>query len=138
MVSGLNPLMSEGDVSCVFSQYGEIVDIKLLKFKNEKNEIVNKGIGFICYEDQRSTILAVDNFNGITLCDYKILVDHISEYKLPKNNFNKSNKITDLEKEIYKPSGPDGLGWGEYRNSEIKDIYEVNKNNNISFENNLL
>lgn len=25
----------------------------------------SKGFCFICYEDQRSTILAVDNFNGI-------------------------------------------------------------------------
>ena len=24
-----------------------------------------KGYGFLCYEDQRSTDLAVDNFNGI-------------------------------------------------------------------------
>jgi len=27
-----------------------------------------KGYGFLCYEDQRSTILAVDNFNGIKVC----------------------------------------------------------------------
>ena len=24
-----------------------------------------KGFAFLCYEDQKSTILAVDNFNGI-------------------------------------------------------------------------
>ncbi len=27
-----------------------------------------KGFGFIGYEDQRSTILAVDNLNGIKVC----------------------------------------------------------------------
>lgn len=27
----------------------------------------SKGFCFLCYQDQRSTVLAVDNFNGITV-----------------------------------------------------------------------
>ena len=47
----------------------------------------SKGFGFLCYEDQRSTILAVDNFNGLKLCKRTIRVDHVQTYKLPKGLF---------------------------------------------------
>lgn len=43
-------------------RYGEIVNINLVR---DKKTGKSKGFCFICYEDQRSTILAVDNFNGI-------------------------------------------------------------------------
>jgi RNA recognition motif-containing protein len=46
----------------LFNRYGEIVNINLIR---DKSTGKSKGFGFICYEDQRSTILAVDNFNGI-------------------------------------------------------------------------
>ena len=68
----------------------------------------SKGFGFIAYEDQRSTDLAVDNLNGIKLCNRTIKVDHCAEYKLPKEYLNKDSPQ-------YRPTGPDGLGWGKYR-----------------------
>lgn len=43
-------------------RYGEIVNINLVR---DKKTGKSKGFCFICYEDQRSTVLAVDNFNGI-------------------------------------------------------------------------
>lgn len=43
-------------------RYGEVVNINLIRDKDTGKQ---KGYGFLCYEDQRSTILAVDNFNGI-------------------------------------------------------------------------
>ena len=43
-------------------RYGEIVNINLVK---EKKTGKSKGYCFLAYEDQRSTVLAVDNFNGI-------------------------------------------------------------------------
>lgn len=46
-----------GKVSC---RYGEIVNINMVR---DKKTGKTKGYAFICYEDQRSTILAVDNFN---------------------------------------------------------------------------
>lgn len=37
----------------------------------------------MCFQDQRSTILSVDNFNGIKLCRRPIQVDHC-DYRTPK------------------------------------------------------
>jgi hypothetical protein len=38
----------------------------------------------LAYEDQRSTNLAVDNLNGIELCGRQIQVDHVKQYKIPR------------------------------------------------------
>lgn len=80
-VGGLDYELTEGDLIAVFSQYGEIVNINLIR---EKTTGKSKGFAFICYEDQRSTILAVDNLNTITLCKRIIRVDHVQNYKVPK------------------------------------------------------
>ncbi|MFH4977684.1 hypothetical protein AB6A40_004393 [Gnathostoma spinigerum] len=80
-VGGLPYDLNEGDIIAVFSQYGEIVNINLIRdHKTGKS----RGFCFLCYQDQRSTILAVDNFNGITLLKRVIRVDHVEEYKVPK------------------------------------------------------
>ena len=44
---------------------------------------VSQGFCFIKYENQKSTILAVDNFNGIELLGRTIRVDHKHKYNLP-------------------------------------------------------
>jgi len=44
-----------------FKRWGEIVDVDLIR---DKETGKSKGFAFIAYEDQRSTVLAVDNFNG--------------------------------------------------------------------------
>lgn len=61
-VGGLPYDLTEGDIICVFSQYGEIVNINLVRDKKTGKQ---KGFCFICFEDQRSTVLTVDNLNGI-------------------------------------------------------------------------
>ena len=43
-------------------RYGEIVNINLVRDKKTGKP---KGFCFLCYDDQRSTVLAVDNLNGI-------------------------------------------------------------------------
>jgi RNA-binding motif X-linked protein 2 len=43
-----------------------------------------KGFGFVMYEDQRSTILAVDNLNGAKVLERTLRVDHVKNYKQPK------------------------------------------------------
>lgn len=43
-----------------------------------------KGFGFLMYEDQRSTVLAVDNLNGAKVLDRTLRVDHVRDYKAPK------------------------------------------------------
>ena len=42
-------------------RYGEVVDINLVR---DKKTGKSRGFCFAAYEDQRSTVLAVDNFNG--------------------------------------------------------------------------
>ncbi|CAG8470290.1 9232_t:CDS:2 [Racocetra fulgida] len=44
----------------------------------DKNTGQSKGFAFLKYEDQRSTVLAVDNLNNIQLLGRTIRVDHAS------------------------------------------------------------
>ena len=60
-MGGLPYDLSEGDVIVIFSQFGEIVDVNMPRDKDTGKP---KGFAFIAYEDQRSTVLAVDNLNG--------------------------------------------------------------------------
>ncbi|KAF9418184.1 hypothetical protein BGZ94_009763, partial [Podila epigama] len=60
-VGGLPHHLTEGDVICVFSQYGEVVGINLVR---DKETGKSRGFCFLKYLDQRSTVLAVDNMNG--------------------------------------------------------------------------
>ena len=82
-IGGLPYDLTEGDVLCVFSQYGEIVNINLVR---DKKTGKSQGYGFLCYEDQRSTILAVDNLNSIKLGGRTIRVDHVLNYRPPKSD----------------------------------------------------
>ncbi len=116
-VGGLNFNMNEGDISAVFSQYGEIVDLRLAR---DDKTGKSRGFAYISYEDQRSTDLAVDNLNGITLCERIIKVDHVDQYKVPK-------EYLDSESDTYKPTGPDGLGWGKYRVLNKECLESLNK-----------
>lgn len=61
-VGNLDYALTEGDIYTVFEQYGSIVD---LDYKRDSKTGIPKGFCFLAYEDQRSTDLAVDNFNGI-------------------------------------------------------------------------
>merc|ERR1712059_243056 len=45
----------------------------------------SRGFGFLCYMDQRSTVLSVDNLNGVKVLGRTIRVDHVHQYKLPKD-----------------------------------------------------
>lgn len=60
-VGNLDHSLSEGDVICVLSQFGEIEDIHLIR---EEDTGKSKGFGFVKYEDARSCVLAVDNLCG--------------------------------------------------------------------------
>ena len=80
-IGNLNYGMNEGDIAIVFSEYGEIVDLRLAR---DKKTGKSRGFAFLAYEDQRSTILAVDNFNGAEVCGRTLRVDHIKKYKPPR------------------------------------------------------
>ncbi|XP_075291808.1 RNA-binding motif protein, X-linked 2 [Opisthocomus hoazin] len=93
-VGGLPYELTEGDVICVFSQYGEVVNINLVR---DKKTGKSKGFCFLCYEDQRSTVLAVDNFNGIKIKGRTIRVDHVANYRPPKD----SDDLDDVTKTLH-------------------------------------
>ncbi|KAL0574205.1 RNA-binding protein Cwf29 [Marasmius crinis-equi] len=80
-VGGLNTELTEGDVITIFSQYGEIMDINMPRDKETGKP---KGFAFLMYEDQRSTILAVDNLNGAKVLERTLRVDHVKNYRQPK------------------------------------------------------
>ncbi|XP_041498829.1 RNA-binding motif protein, X-linked 2-like isoform X3 [Microtus oregoni] len=92
-LGGLPYELTEGDIICVFSQYGEIVNINLVR---DKKTGKSKGFCFLCYEDQRSTVLAVDNFNGIKIKGRTIRVDHVSNYRTPQE----SEDVDDVTREL--------------------------------------
>ena len=135
-ICGFPKEVTEGDLVIVFSQYGEIVDVRIVR---DKKTGKSKGYGYLCYENQKSTILAVDNLNGIKIGGNAILVDHVEEYKLPKefevSDNEEDKKIIDDNKSIdeaksellkkkreYKLTGPDGKGWGKDRILSEEDI----------------
>lgn len=80
-IGGLEGVLTEGDIVCVFSQWGEIEDIALVRDEATGR---SKGFCFLKYEDARSAILAVDNMNGVSLLGKVLRVDHKLEYKRPE------------------------------------------------------
>lgn len=70
--------LTEGDLLAIFAQYGEVVDVNLVR---DKGTGKSKGFAFVAYEDQRSTNLAVDNLNGAQVVGRTIRVDHVDKYK---------------------------------------------------------
>ncbi|PKA52726.1 Zinc finger CCCH domain-containing protein 25 [Apostasia shenzhenica] len=77
-IGGIPFDLTEGDLLAVFAQYGEVVDVNLVR---DKATGKSKGFAFLAYEDQRSTILAVDNLNGAKVLGRIVRVDHVSSYK---------------------------------------------------------
>uniref|UniRef100_A0A0D6R6X8 C3H1-type domain-containing protein n=1 Tax=Araucaria cunninghamii TaxID=56994 RepID=A0A0D6R6X8_ARACU len=80
-VGGVSYDLTEGDLLAVFAQYGEVVDVNLIR---DKTTGKSKGFAFLAYQDQRSTILAVDNLNGATIVGRTVRVDHVANYKRKK------------------------------------------------------
>ena len=86
--------LTEGDVIAVVSQYGEIEDINLVR---EEGTGKSKGFCFVKYEDCRSCVLAVDNFNGSKVLGRSLRVDHVGNYRLPKHLREKEEGNEDME-----------------------------------------
>ena len=80
-VGGLGPELTEGDVACVLSQWGEVEDLHLVRDELSGR---SKGFCFVKYEDRRSAILCVDNMNGTQLLGRTLRVDHKLEYVPPR------------------------------------------------------
>ena len=92
---GLSRDLTEGDVITIFSQYGEVMNINMPRDKETGKP---KGFAFLMYEDQRSTILAVDNLNGANILERTIRVDHVKNYK-EKRVKNQDGELVDPEEQ---------------------------------------
>ena len=80
-IGNLAPELNEGDVLCVFSQWGEVEDLHLVRDEGTGR---SKGFAFLKFEDARSAVLAVDNMNGAALLERTLRVDHKMSYEPPK------------------------------------------------------
>ena len=89
-VGNLDHRLTEGDMICVLSQYGEIDDFHLVR---DEETGKSKGFAFCKYQDARSCVLAVDNFIGIKILDRPLRIDHVDQYKLPKNILEKEEAV---------------------------------------------
>lgn len=107
-VGNLDPRLTEGDIVTVFSQFGDIVDINL-----SRDKITGKSMGFcfIAFENQKSTILAIDNMIGYVLLGRPIRIDHVSDYKPPR-------RYVGEERVEYTATGAEGHGIGVYNVTE--------------------
>ena len=120
-VGNLDHQLTEGDVLCVMSQYGEVEDIHLVR---EEDTGKSRGFAFLKYEDSRSCILAVDNFCGMKVLGRSIRVDHVEQYRLPK-------KLQEEEASRTEGSvNTDGGAGHAYKGIELENKYNVIKNCN--------
>jgi RNA-binding motif X-linked protein 2 len=74
IVRNLSCNLSEGDLATMFEQYGTLTALELMR---DKDIGLSRGTAIMGYEDPRSAILAVDNFNAVTLLERQIAVDHV-------------------------------------------------------------
>jgi RNA-binding motif protein, X-linked 2 len=94
-IGGLPFELSEGDVITIFSQFGEPVWVKLAR---DKETGKSRGFGWLKYEDQRSTDLAVDNLGGVTVMGRVLRVDH-TRYQPRDDEDMRDNTMGELESE---------------------------------------
>ena len=92
-IGGLDFELTEGDVITIFSQYGEVMDLNMLR---DKETGKSRGFAFLKYEDQRSTALAVDNLSGAKVVGRTLRVDHVKDYK--QRDFEEGKILTPEER----------------------------------------
>ncbi|KAF3935985.1 hypothetical protein ABW20_dc0103659 [Dactylellina cionopaga] len=109
-IGGLPFELSEGDIIAIFSQYGEPVHLHLAR---DRDTGKSRGFGWLKYEDQRSTNLAVDNLAGAVVLGRTIRVDH-AEYK---------HKEGDGAEEAFKGLNI-GKGKGDWRKGKANEDEE--------------
>jgi len=80
-VGGLPLELTEGDILAICSQFGELVHVDLCR---DEETGKSKGFAFIAYEDQRSTVLAVDNLSGAKVGGRTLNVQHVGNYRKKK------------------------------------------------------
>ena len=118
-VGNIDHQLTEGDVLCVMSQYGEVEDIHLVR---DEETGKSRGFAFLKYEDARSCVLAVDNLCGVDILGRSLRVDHVEQYRLPK-------KLQEREQEGKVESTDDnnhGPGHA-YKGLELENKFDIHR-----------
>lgn len=72
-IGNLEESLKEKDILAIFAQYGNPTHINLIK---DRETGKSRGFCYLKYEEQRSCVLAVDNFNGTLIYEKPLRVDH--------------------------------------------------------------
>lgn len=106
-IGNLHQDLKEEDILIIFSQYGNPSHINLVK---DKDSGKLRGFCYLKYEDQRSCVLAVDNFNGTKIYERPLRVDHTyyrlmegqneDDFKVDYPDAMKEKTQKDMKKEI--------------------------------------
>jgi len=126
-VGNLPMQLTEGDVICVMSQFGEVEDINLVR---DEDTGKSKGFAFMKYEDSRSCILAVDNLTGSKVLGRSIRVDHVENYRLPKHlaeRENGQNNGNDLQASNIEKTAPGHA----YQGQELASSFDISKGQDL-------
>lgn len=119
-IGNLPIALTEGDVICIMSQFGEIEDINLVRNDDDGK---SKGFAFLKYEDARSCVLAVDNLSGSKVLGRSMRVDHVEQYRLPKHL---------QEKEEEGNTAPIMTGAGHaYVDKELSSSFNIHKGQDL-------
>ena len=76
--------MSAISMLCTLSGALSFTARQRLIFFFDARSLVVHSFAFVAYADQRSTVLAVDNFTGATVLGRMIRCDHVPKYRIPK------------------------------------------------------
>ena len=128
--------LTEGDVLCIISQYGEVEDINLVR---DETTGKSRGFGFVKYEDARSCVLAVDNFSGSKILGRSIRVDHVEQYRLPKHLLEKEKEKEQTDNQYYGHTTNEGNNKASiltnaghaYQNQDIKGKYDIHSGQDL-------
>mmetsp|Transcript_18860 Transcript_18860/g.27891 ORF Transcript_18860/g.27891 Transcript_18860/m.27891 type:complete len:240 (-) Transcript_18860:292-1011(-) len=121
-VGNLPTNLTEGDVICIMSQFGEIEDLNLVR---EESTGKSRGFCFCKYEDARSCILAVDNFCGQKVLGRPLRVDHCENYRLPKEILEKE------EGQKLQTEGARTDPGHAYHGKELASKYSINEGHDL-------
>jgi len=53
--------------------------------------------------------------NAAEVCGRMLRVDHVKQFKPPREFLDVKEDDPEFFSKLYKPSGPDGAGWGDFR-----------------------
>lgn len=116
--------LTEGDIICILSQYGEIDDINLVR---DGDSGKSRGFAFVKYDDARSCILAVDNLTGSQILGRTMRVDHVENYRLPKHLQEKEQNENDVNGKEGSSSSASGVAIAghAYKDQELANSYNI-------------